>query len=278
MARTIDRTGVAAQGAAMRRPVCFALALLLIALSGMATAQVQPHRAEYALRLGSALNAPRIGTAVQDLTQDCGGWRIKRDITTEIALTTSWKLSVASKLDGEEGRSGAAFRFRTVQIQNGAEREITGRVQKTGDQTRVEIMWPNGPNQFTVPPSTLMPVAGLRHLVERLGAGAGSFPALTFDAEVIADAFLVEVAELDPGVLRPGRPADKPVAVPGKSWPAALSFTRGRFQDQRPMFSVNALVFDSGVLDRLTVNTGLVSVTADLVALQMHPVPVCPRS
>ena len=31
-------------------------------------AQVQPHRAEYALRLGAAANAPRIGTAVHDLS------------------------------------------------------------------------------------------------------------------------------------------------------------------------------------------------------------------
>ena len=63
---------------------------------------MQPHRAEYALRLGVAANAPRIGTAVQDLTLDCAGWRLKRDINTEIALTPSWKISLASKLDGEE--------------------------------------------------------------------------------------------------------------------------------------------------------------------------------
>ena len=43
-----------------------------------------------------------------------------------------------------------------------------------------------------------------------------------------------------------------------------MTFTRGRQQDSRPLFSVGALVFDNGVLDRLTVETGLVTVTADL--------------
>ena len=36
--------------------------------------------------------------------------------------------------------------------------------------------------------------------------------------------------------------------------------------------------FESGVLDHLTVETGLVSVTADLQSLEMRRAPVCPRS
>ena len=57
----------------MRLLVCFLAALAALAPAG-AGAQMQPHHAEYILRLGVAANAPRIGTAVQDLTQDCGGW------------------------------------------------------------------------------------------------------------------------------------------------------------------------------------------------------------
>ena len=74
----------------MRKLVCFLAAACLL-WPALAAAQVQPHRAEYALRLGRRHNAPRIGTAVQDLTQDCAGWHLKRDINTEIALTPSWK-------------------------------------------------------------------------------------------------------------------------------------------------------------------------------------------
>ena len=57
-----------------------------------------------------------------------------------------------------------------------------------------------------------------------------------------------------------------------------MTFTRGRQQAQRPLFSVTAQVFDNGVLDRLTVDTGLVTVTADLQNLEMRPTPNCPRS
>ena len=260
----------------------FARILLAAALlaPAAAVAQVQPHRAEYALRLGPALNAPRIGVAIHDLSQDCGGWHLKRDIKSEIAVTTSWKLSLASRLEGEESRSGNGFRYTAVQVQNGNEREVKGRVQRKGNDVRAEIVPAEGPpSQFALPPPTLMPVAAIDHLVQQLQAKAATFPALMFDAEVMGDAFLIDVAEQQPGRLRAARPVDKPVANPSNtSWPVFMSFTRGRQQDQRPLFTVNALIFDNGVLDRLTIDTGLVVVTADLQSLEMRPVPSCPRS
>ena len=103
-------------------------------------AQMQPHRAEYVLRLGTAINAPRVGTAVQDVTVDCDGWRLERDIKGEVALTPSMKMNVASRLDGEEQSNGNVFRYRTLQNQNGAERETHGKVQRDGDGLHAEIV------------------------------------------------------------------------------------------------------------------------------------------
>jgi hypothetical protein len=239
---------------------------------------MQPHRAEYALRLGAAANAPRIGTAVQDLTQDCGGWHLKRNINTEIAITSSWRLNLQSKLDADEKRGGNALRFHTQQSQNGNEREVQGQVRRAGKELRAEIVTPAGPQQFLLPPPTLMPVASINHVIERLRARAASFPTLAFDAEVIGDAFLVDVSELDPGVLRGERPGERPVAVPGRSWPLLMTFTRGRDQQQGPLFTLKTQLFDSGILDRLTIDTGLVTVTADLTTLEMRRPPSCPRS
>ena len=277
MGHTIDRREPRAQGALMRLLVRLIATAFLLS-PALAQAQVQPHRAEYALRLGPAINAPRIGTAVQDLSVDCGGWHLKRDILTEIALTGSWRLNLASKLDADEQRGSNALRYRMLQNQNGNERETRGRVQRAGGELRAEIVSTGAPTQFVLPPPTLMPVAAINHMVERLRAGAASFPALAFDAEVIGDAFLVDVSQLDPGVVRGPRPGERPVAVPGNSWPIYMTFTRGRDQQQRPLFAVTTQVFESGVMDRLTVETGLVSVTADLQALEMRTAPVCPRS
>src|SRR5947208_6767008 len=143
----------------MRTLMCFLSAGVLF-WPPWASAQMQPHRAEYALRLGAAVNAPRIGTAVQDLSLDCTGWHLKRDITTEIAVTSSWKLNVASKLDAEEQRGGNSLRYRMLQNQNGNERETRGRVQRAGGELRAEIVSPNSPTaQFVLPSPTPTPVA-----------------------------------------------------------------------------------------------------------------------
>lgn len=261
----------------MRKLVCFLAAFTALGAPG-AGAQMLPHRAEYALRLGVAANAPRIGAAIEDLTQDCGGWHLKRDITTEIAITTSWKLSLVSRLDGEERRDGSDFRFRTMQSQNGAEHEMRGRVRRGAKEVHADIDYPGGPQQLVLPPPTLMPVASINKVIGRLRGGAASFPSMAFDAEVIGDAFLVDVDQLDPGVLRGRPPGEQPVTVPGHSWPVFMSFTRGRDQQQRPLFTLKAQLFDSGILDRMTVDTGLVTVTADLTALEMRKPPACPRS
>ena len=243
-----------------------------------AVAQTQPHRAEYALRLGTAVNAARVGSAVQDLTLTCDGWHLKRDIKGEIALSASWKMNVASQLDGEEQRTGDAFSYRTQQVQNGAERKTHGKVQRAGKELRAEIVSPTGPAQLLLPPPTLMPVALIDHLIERLRGGSTTFPAVAFDAEATGDAFLIDVTPMDPGAIRGRRPADKPVAVPGKSWAALMSFTRSGNQEQKPLFTISAQVFESGILDRLTVETPMATVTADLQALEMRKPPACPPS
>jgi hypothetical protein len=264
-------------GLLARAALCLAVPIAL-ALPGTAVAEIVPHRADYSLRLGPAPNALKVGSAVQDISADCGGWKLKRDILTEINLTASWKIAVGSKLVGEEARGGSAFRYQATQLQNGVERKSQGKVQRTPKEVRAEIVVPAGPFQLTLPIATLMPVGAISHLVERLKAGATSFPALMFDAEVITDGFLVDVETIDAASLRPARPAERRVELDGKSWAVAMTFTRARQQEQRPLFRVTGQIWDSGILDRLTVETGLVAVTADLQALEVRKTPNCPRS
>jgi hypothetical protein len=262
----------------MRGGACFFVVAALLAPPA-ASAQMQPHRAEYALRLGTAANAPRIGTAVQDITLDCNGWHITRDVSSEIAFTPSLKVNLASRLDGDEARGGDAFRYHTVQTQNGSARDTRGKVQRADGETRAEIVSSGGSEQVILPPPTLMPVATLSHLIDRLSAKAAMAPTLLFGAEAMGDVFQVEVTEIDGDTLRAAPPALKPVAVPAaRFWPLLMTFTRALDQAQKPLFSVRAMLFSSGVLDRLTVDNGVATVTADLQALEMHKAPVCSGS
>ncbi len=239
-----------------------------------AVAQVQPHRAEYVLRLGSAINAPRVGTATQDVTLDCDGWHLKRDVKGEVSISATWKVSLASTLDSDEGRAGDELSYRAVQVQNGSERETHGKVTRTGGALSADITSPDGRAHTELPPLTRMPVASLGDIIGKLGAGAGRFTTWAFDGQSSGDALRVDVTRIDARAIRRRPPADAPVAVPGRSWPVAISFA-SRANEQKPLFTFTAQLFDSGVLDHVTIDAEMITIAADLKTLDMHPQPSC---
>lgn len=258
----------------MRVPIWLFPAVLLFGQS--ASAQMLPHRAEYVLRLGTAVNAPRVGTATQDLSLDCDAWHLERDVKGEVPITATWKFNIASTLVSDEGRSGDDLQYRALQVQNGAEREVHGKVRRSDGELRAEIVSPDGPVHVQLPELTRMPVASIGYIIGRLRSGAASFSAFSFDAQGSGEAFRVNVAQVDNGVLRRRPPSAKPVAVPGRSWPVQMSFTRAVQEPQKPLFAFTARLFESGVLDHLTVDADVITLAADLKALQMRPAPSCP--
>jgi hypothetical protein len=243
---------------------------------GPGLAQMKPHRAEYVLRLGVAANAPRIGTAIQDITLDCKKWHIKRNVLLEIAFTPSLKISFTSKLDGEEPIDGKAFWYHSIEAQNGVERFADGTVQRADGELRAKLLTTDGATHVVLPPPTLMPVAAINFLIEQLLVGAASFQKPVFGAEMTGEAFSLDVNELTPDSIRPLPPAMKPVAVPAqKFWSISVIGKRTSEKAQKPLFSLQAKIFESGVLDRLTVDAGVATVTADLEALEMRKKPDC---
>jgi hypothetical protein len=255
------------------RVLTYLLSAGVLLLAQSAAAQMQPHRAEYTLRLGTAINAPRVGTATQDITLDCDAWHLKRDVKGEVPISSTWKFDIASTLVSDEGRSGDNLRYRALQVQNGSEREVQGKVQRAGGELHVESKSPDGSAHVLLPTLTRMPVASIAYVVDRLHAGLASFTMYSFDPQESGEAFRVDVTQTFEGALRRRPPADQPVDVPGRSWPIQMTFTRGT--KDKPLFSLKARLFESGVLDRVTVDADMVTVSADLKALQMHPSPSC---
>ena len=239
MARTIDPMTANAQGGAMRRLVGFVLAGAVLA-PGLAGAQVQPHRAEYALRLG--IGGQRAAHRHGRPRSVAGLRRLASQARHQDRDRAHGLVEDEPRLQAR--RPGAEERQRLPLSAPCRSRTAASASSRAGCSARAASSGPRSsrpaapPNQFVLPPPTLMPVAAIDHLIERLRAKAANFPALMFDAEVMGDAFLIEVTEQERGQLRAARPADKPVAAPtGKSWPVFMTFTRGRQQDPRPLFT-----------------------------------------
>jgi hypothetical protein len=239
-------------------------------------ADLLPHEASYVVRLGTSRTAPEIGTARQLLGLDCQVWRLERDVVTDIALAASLRLTSESELRGAEPRDGKAFDYQLRRAQNGRAQSIGGRVAVGASGARAVLSLLAGPTTVELPASTVLPVAGFGRVVAALKGGATSFSFALYDPELTSDALRVEGGVIAADSLRP--PPREATKLPaGKAWPVEIAFTRPR-APERPLFALTLLLHEGGVLDRLTINTGLIAASADLVAFKPLPRPECPNS
>lgn len=263
------------RGVAALIPALAAGAALLVA--GPAGAQMQPHRAEYSLRLGTAINATRIGTVVQDIALECDGWHIRRELSVDMSFTPSLRASITWRMEGEEQRNGSGFAWRAVQVVNGAKHEMQGTVQKREGAYRVEATTPDGPEQSMLPSFTHMPVAALSYLVGRLMAGSDSIAILMFATEASGSPLLIDAKRSAGGTAATTLPSRQRVEVPGtQSWPLTMAIT-GMGQQAKPLVTLRARLSDSGVLQSLVADARMITVAAQLQGLQMHEAPNCPK-
>jgi hypothetical protein len=262
----------------MKRLVWLAVVSVLLAPGFADAQQLQPHRAEYTLRLGAALNATRIGTLVQDIAQDCDGWRLRRELVVDASLTPSFRVSFSSRLEGE-ALGGKGFAWRALQALNGAEREVRGTVEKKEGAWQVDRTTPDGPQPSVLPSLTYMPVAAVDWLLRRMSGGSGPFPLLVFVPEAEGGAFLLDVKRTATGAADATPPSQRRVEVPAReSWPFSMAVARAGRPGAKPIVTFRGRLYDSGVMDGLIADAGVITVAAHLRELQMREPPTCPGS
>ncbi|MBV9835063.1 MAG: DUF1849 family protein [Alphaproteobacteria bacterium] len=260
----------------LRRLACLISATLLVATSVQA-ADLVPHRAEYVVRLGTAINGAQIGTARQRLSFDCRHWRIERDVGFSFVLTAMLRYSTESRLRGEQTASGSAFTYELERRVNDYPERITGKATSSAVGGTAEIKLPARTIDFAMPGGTALPVAAIAEAIDRLKAGQTAFSFTLFDPEVTGDVMTVDGGLASPEMLRPPRASSPAAEVNTQAWPVTFAFTRTRFGGQ-PLFTISMLLYDTGVMDRINVSAGLVTAGADLVGLTMEPRPDCPLS
>ena len=265
---------LAARGSMFRIVALTCLVMASLSAPPVLAADLLPHEGNYAIRLGTSPTAPQVGTARQLLGMDCQVWRLERDIKTDIGLAAGLRLTSESELRGAEPRDGSAFDYQLRRAQNGREQSISGRVKVGKNSAQATIVWPSRPVTVDLPTDIVLPVAGFARVIDALKGGATSFSFALFDPELTGDALQIDGGIIPADTLRPAR-ADAPKLPEGATWPVEISFTRA---GGRALFTVTLLMHEAGLLDRLTINTGLIAASADLVTFKPLPRPDCPTS
>jgi hypothetical protein len=129
-----------------------------------------------------------------------------------------------------------------------------------------------------------MPVAALDWLLRRLAGGSKSFPLLVFVPEAEGGAFLLDVKRAAAGAADTPPPSQRRVEVPAKqSWPFSIAVTRagrtdGKPADAKPTVTLRGRLYDSGIMDGLVADAGVITVAAHLRDLEMREAPTCPAA
>ena len=248
-------------------PIALAIALAALIPSSQALADgLLAHRADYRVTIGAGDQAPAIGTARQKLTACNGSWKLERDVEASVALTQSLRFDIGSVLRAEETLSGNAFSYRLNRAMNGERSERAGRVSLTRTGGKAVLSSPEGRRTLDLPPETILPLGLIPAVIERLLRGAEAFALETFDAEIISDNFLIKGSLLDPQDLPPrflnGVDAAK---VGARVWPLLLEFNRADRPTDPPMFQTRLRLHETGVISRMVLTYGWVTLGIDLI-------------
>lgn len=252
----------------MRRITFLALTIVAAGLPAGA-ADLVPHEARYSIALGTAVNATQVGTARQLLTEACRLWQIERDIDIRFNLTTTWRFDVKSSLQGRQGRDGGRFDYTLSRNYNGEASQRSGTILPAiGTVGRADLRTPTGAQHLTLPPRTFLPASGLRHIIDALQAGRSEFAFKMWDSEIISDVFSVSVNVLaDDAIARPRPIEGGAELLNGRAWPIYLVFRRARDGDGvAPLFSATMLLHENGVIARMTVPLGLVTLAVEPIS------------
>lgn len=257
----------------MCKSLPIAAALLFVAGTAGAV-DLLPHQAEYRISLGTAVNATQVGTARHGLTETCRAWRLERAIEVSISITTTWSFNVASALQASEARDGGRLEYTLSRLYNGERSQRSGTVLPSpANIGRAELLGPAGPQRLSLPAQTFLPASGLRHMIGALRAGQTEFSFRLWDSEIISDVFAVSVTLLGPDSIGKPKLVGLADGLTGETaWPLHLAFRRGRDgQAQAPLFALTMLLHDTGVISRMTVPLGFVTLAIEPVSIK--PVP-----
>lgn len=252
--------------------------MALIALAGASPAQAElhPHVSKYSLRLGTAANAPRVGTATQDLTLTCDGWNIQRDVLSDTAFTPSLELKLRSHLTGHENLTGSEFRYSSSVAQNSSEHTKQGNLQRDAGTLRWFTGSAGQKSEKVLPTEALLPTTAVAQLVDKLAAGENSFSVVAFVGDGGGAVLQFDVKTIDLAKLQVTPPAEEHLTGLGNHfWPVGIEVSSIEGGQRKRLASARLQVFDTGVLDRLAVDVGPVTLTAYLKALEMHGTPDC---
>lgn len=243
-------------------------------------ANIQPHRALYAMSLQSSKSDSGVAAAQGEMAyqwgETCDGWTIEQRYNLTIAYTEADAVDIRSNFVTWESKDGLRYRFNQTETRNGKpDEEIRGSAALQGPgKGGVAAFEKPKPETMTLPPGALFPSAHTILLINQAEAGNNFLTRHVFDGATEENAVLVSAvigpriepdanaAKLNPVLARPG-------------WRMRLAFFPADQSKEQPDYELGMLLLDNGVSRDMVIDYGDYAIRATLKDIEPLPKPKC---
>ena len=260
--------------------VSLGLALLCCGQAPAEAAEIAPHRAVYAMTLGSARNDSGVtgasGMMSYQWGETCDGWTVEQRYRLKLNYAEKDDVEISSNFVTWESKDGLHYRFNQKESRNGTPSdEIHGQATLNGAERggTAEFEKPE-PKKYDLPAGALFPSAHTILLIDRAKAGDNFVSRHIFDGATVENAVLV-TAVIGPKIEPDAEAANKSPLLNRPGWRVRLAFFPADEKADKPDYELGMLLLDNGVSRDMTIDYGEYSIKARLDDIEALPRPGC---
>jgi hypothetical protein len=279
--------GAGYQGVPMRRTTAALIGVLILfggetgpVTAGPAAETLLPHKATYALSLGSLRSSSTVVDAAGRFEFEwkdvCDGWAVSQKFRIALLYEDGVSIRYGWSLSSWEARDGTRYRFFIRRFDGGGETEaVRGEAERQADGGGRAIFRGPEAREVELPEDTLFPTQHTLHVLSRAESDGWPIWTLVFDGS--GDTGLFGVSTALSRRLGPEEPTQLSSALLEgvASWRINLAFFGAEAEEAEPEQEQALRLFANGVVDEMRLDYGDFEINADLIDLTALPRPEC---
>jgi hypothetical protein len=244
------------------------------------SAEIAPHRALYAMTLGSTRNDSGVvdarGTMDYEWGETCDGWTIEQRYRLKMRYAESADVDIVSSFVTWESKDGLRYRFNQKQTRNGeVDQEIRGDAKLEGHSKGgvAEFSKPQ-PQTLKLEPGVLFPSAHTISLIDAAREGENFVSRLVFDGATDENAVQVSAA-IGTRLIADPAAAVRSALLERPGWRVRLAFFPVDANAEKPDYELGMRLLDNGVSQDMVIDYGEYSIRAKLYDIEPLSKPNC---
>ncbi|CBS87098.1 cell envelope integrity EipB family protein [Azospirillum lipoferum] len=241
-------------------------------------AKIQPHRAIYAMSLGSARNGSKVsdvrGRMMFEWADACDGWTTEQRFQLRFVYSEGDDMAMNTNYTTWEAKNGLRYRFNVRKLVNGElDEEVRGEANLQADGAGSAQFTKPEPQEMELPAGTMFPTAHTLAILDHAERNEPFFTRTIFDGSDAEGPTEVSTVAGKPGA--PKEAGKDPLLKVGKSWPVRMAFFPLQSDSAQPEYEMSLRLLENGIAESMQIDYGDFTVNAVLEKIEALPKSGC---